>query len=279
MSSRNIIRLQGTKIAYWTYHDTTLPTIVMIHGFRGTHHGLDLIAKALPGHHLIVPDLPGFGESEPLTNEHSLDNYTQWLRAFIDELKLPEPPVLLGHSFGSIVTAAYASEYPGTISKLILVNPIGAPALEGPKAALTKLAIFYYLLGRKLPPKIAHSWLSTKPIVMVMSSTMAKTKNKSLRAFIHNQHLQHFSTYANPTVLSEAFKTSISHTVREHAPTIAVPTLLIAGDVDDITPLTKQRELATLFPQATLKVIKGVGHLTHYETPDQVARLIDNFIR
>ena len=108
---------------------------------------------------------------------------------------------------------------------------------------------------------------------------MAKTKDKSLRAFIHNQHLQHFSTYANPAVLSEAFKTSISHTVREHAPTIAVPTLLIAGDVDDITPLTKQRELATLFPQATLKVIKGVGHLTHYETPDQVARLIDNFIR
>lgn len=266
-------------MAYWTYHNATLPTIVMIHGFRGTHHGLDLIAKGLPGYHLIVPDLPGFGESEPLGKEHSLDNYTQWLHAFIEELGLSEPPVLLGHSFGSIVTATYASEYPDTISKLILVNPIGAPALEGPKAALTKLAIFYYLLGQKLPPKIAHSWLSTKPIVMVMSSTMAKTKDKSLRAFIHNQHLQHFSTYANPAVLSEAFKTSISHTVREHAPAIAVPTLLIAGDVDDITPLGKQRELATLFPQATLKIIKGVGHLTHYETPDQVARLIDNFIR
>lgn len=278
MNTRNTIRLDGSNVAYWTYHDTTLPTIVMIHGFRGTHHGLDLIAKGLPGYHLIVPDLPGFGESEPLSKEHGLDNYAQWLHAFIEELGLSEPPVLLGHSFGSIITAAYASEYPGTISKLILVNPIGAPALEGPKAALTKLAIFYYLLGQKLPPKIAHSWLSTKPIVMIMSNTMAKTKDKQLRAFIHNQHLQHFSTFANPAILSEAFKTSVSHTVREHAKNISIPTLLIAGDIDDITPLAKQQELVVLFPNAQLSIIKHVGHLTHYETPDQVATLIKDFI-
>ncbi len=251
----------------------------MIHGFRGTHHGLDLIAKALPGYHLIVPDLPGFGESEPLHKEHSLDNYVQWLWIFIENLKLSEPPVLLGHSFGSIITSAYANAHPNTIAKLILVNPIGAPALQGPRAAMTQLAIVYYLLGQKLPAKIAHSWLSAKPIVMIMSNALAKTKDKQLRAFIHDQHLQHFSRFAHPTMLSEAFKTSVSHTVRDHAKNISMPTLLIAGDVDDITPLTKQEELATLFSNAQLTVIKNVGHLTHYETPDQVAKLIDNFIR
>lgn len=279
MNSRNTTRLHGTTVAYWTYHDTQLPTIVMIHGFRGTHHGLDLITKSLPGYHIIVPDLPGFGESEPFRKKHALDNYVQWLQVFIENLKLSEPPVLLGHSFGSIVTAAYASAHPDTISKLILVNPIGAPALQGPRAAMTQLAILYYLLGQKLPAKVAHSWLSAKPIVMIMSNAMAKTKDKQLRAFIHNQHLQHFSTFANPTMLSEAFKTSVSHTVRDHAKNISAPTLLIAGDIDDITPLSKQKELATLFSNAQLTVIKNVGHLTHYETPDQVAKLIDDFIR
>jgi pimeloyl-ACP methyl ester carboxylesterase len=265
--------------AYWTYNSSTLPAIIMIHGFRGTHHGLDLIAKQLPKNYSIVPDLPGFGESQPLDAIHNLDNYVQWLHTFIAGLNLAEPPVLLGHSFGSIITAAYASRYPATISKLILVNPIGAPALEGPKAVLTRLAIFYYLLGEKLPAKIAHTWLSTKSIVMVMSNTMAKTNDKTLRAFIHDQHLQHFSSFASPKVVSEAFTTSTKHTVRESAGGIALPTLLIAGDQDDITPLHKQQELALLFPNATLEVIKGVGHLTHYETPDQVAKAVEAFIR
>ncbi|MBC7943187.1 alpha/beta fold hydrolase, partial [Candidatus Saccharibacteria bacterium] len=155
MSPRNNIRIHDTNVAFWTYHDAKLPTIVMIHGFRGTHHGLDLIAKALPEYYVIVPDLPGFGKSDPLHEEHSLDNYIKWLHAFITELKLSEPPVLLGHSFGSIITAAYAGQHPDSISKLILVNPIGAPALQGPKAAMTQLAILYYLLGKKLPKKIA----------------------------------------------------------------------------------------------------------------------------
>lgn len=265
--------------AYWTYGDSSQPTIIMIHGFRGTHHGLDLIAEALPDNHCIVPDLPGFGASQALTGSHSLNNYVQWLHAFIADLKLHEPPVLLGHSFGSIITAAYATKYPDTISKLILVNPIGAPALEGPQAILTRLAIMYYLLGEKLPARAAHTWLSTKAIVMIISNTMAKTRDKKLRAFIHDQHLQHFSEFASPRVVSEAFKTSTKHTVRENAASIQTRTLLIAGDKDDITSLPKQKELVKLFPDATLNVITGVGHLTHYETPDQVAALITDFIR
>jgi pimeloyl-ACP methyl ester carboxylesterase len=269
--------LSGTH--YWTYGDPSDPAIVMVHGFRGTHHGLDLIAKQLTGHYVIVPDVPGFGDSQPLTTDHSLDAYVAWLDSFVTALHLATPPIILGHSFGSIITAHYAATYPDALSRLILVNPIGAPALKGPKAVLSQLAIFYYWLGRKLPVGIAYKWLSAKSIVMVMSSTMTKTHDKTLRAFIHDQHLQHFSKFANSTTLSQAFKTSVSHNVRDSAGDITVPTLLIAGEVDDITPLHKQRELVKLFPDASLHVINHVGHLTHYETPDQVAQLIQDFIK
>ncbi len=263
---------------YKTYHSTKLPSVIMIHGFRGTHHGLDLIAKELTDYHVIVPDLPGFGEGEPLAGEHDLKNYVNWLHSFITELHLTKPPVLLGHSFGSIIASSYAAHFPETIVQLILVNPIGAPALEGPKAFLTQLAVFYYWLGRKLPTKLAHTWLSAKPIVMIMSMSMAKTHNRKTRAYIHNQHLQHFSSFATPQVVSEAFRTSVTNTVRDHATTITTPTLLIAGEKDDITPLHKQQELVKLFPDATLKVIRGVGHLTHYETPVEVAELVKEFL-
>ncbi len=153
----------------------------MIHGFRGTHHGLDLIAKQLTNFKIIVPDLPGFGEAKPLNAEHNLANYVAWLADFMRDQNLSEPPILLGHSFGSIVAASYAAKYPETLSSLVLVNPIGAPALEGPKAILTQLAVFYYFVGRKLPAKLAKKWLMSKPVVMIMSLTMAKTKDKKLQ--------------------------------------------------------------------------------------------------
>ena len=63
-----------------------IPVVIMIHGFRGTHHGLELIAKMLGGYRVIVPELPGFGKSEPFKNEHSIKNYVTWLKDIINDL-------------------------------------------------------------------------------------------------------------------------------------------------------------------------------------------------
>jgi pimeloyl-ACP methyl ester carboxylesterase len=255
---------------------STQQSIIMIHGFRGTHEGLNLIAQGLPDtYDLVVPDLPGFGNGPALAT-YTLDDYVDWLHELISSQA--SRPILLGHSFGSIVSAAYAAKYPNTITKLILVNPIGAPALEGPRGILSKIAVAYYWIGKKLPAGAGKLWLSSKPSVLIMSNVMAKTKDKALRTFIHQQHLQYFSRFHSANSVYEGFKTSISNSVRDVATQIQTPTLLIAGDKDDITPLEKQKELVQLFPQAQLVVIKDVGHLTHYETPDQVAAAVQSFI-
>jgi len=260
-----------------TSKQTSKQTIIMIHGFRGTHHGLSLIADHLSEFDIITPDLPGFAKGDTM-DMYDLDSYVAWLKDFIIKQKLATPPILLGHSFGSIVSAAYAAKYQDTISQLILVNPIGAPALEGPRGVLSKLAVFYYWLGTKLPDSFAQKWLASNTIVMVMSVTMAKTKDKKLRAFIHDQHRKYFSLFHTATSVAESFKTSVSNNVRTFAPAITIPTLLIAGAEDDITPLAKQKELQQLFPHAQLEIIEHVGHLTHYETPDQVAGFVQAFI-
>tara|TARA_R100000365_G_C2729204_1_gene59776 strand:+ start:140 stop:925 length:786 start_codon:yes stop_codon:yes gene_type:complete len=254
------------------------PTLVMIHGFRGTHHGLLPIAKKLKGFDIVVPDLPGFGKGAHLKT-YDLAGYVSWLHRFMQRLQLDEPPILLGHSFGSIICAAYAKQYPNTITKLVLVNPIGAPALEGPKKVLTRLAIFYYTIGAKLPERPAKKWLAAKPIVRIMSISMAKTDNKALRKFIHAQHDEYFSRFHSAQSVLEGFTTSVSHTVGDFAPYIQVPTLLIAGSLDDITPLSAQYALVKKFPSAKLKVINDVGHLTHYETPEAVAKHVQAFTK
>lgn len=274
---RHAAEILGGTTAYWTYgDDDAATTIVAVHGFRGEHHGLEPVVAHLPGIRVISPDLPGFGETAPLPGRaHDLDAYADWLRAFVETVA--PGAVVLGHSFGSIVSAAaVARGLPAP--KLILVNPIGAPALEGPRGVLTRLAVFYYLAGAKLPRPIGDALLRNGVIVRVMSVAMAKTRDADLRRFVHEQHDTYFSRFADRDVLHEAFVTSVSHDVRAFAPRITVPTLLVAADKDDITPIEAERHLATLFPDARLVEIPEVGHLIHYETPAAAAAAIRDFL-
>lgn len=269
----------GSTTHYWEYNDKNKPTIIMVHGFRGTHHGLERIVRQLKEFHVIVPDLPGFGKSEPFTKDtHSLDQYVSFLDEFIKKTTDEEKPVLLGHSFGSIIAGHYAVKKPKTIEKLVLINPIGAPALKGSKAALTRLAIFYYWLGRTLPANLSNIWLSSRISTDIMTLIMTKTKDKDMRAFIRDQHRQHFSTFSNSTVVSEAFKASVANDVREIAEHIKLPTLLVVGEKDDVTPLEKQRQLSGLIKGSKLHIIYNVGHLIHYETSDEAAKVIHEWI-
>ncbi|UOE45114.1 alpha/beta fold hydrolase [Agromyces larvae] len=267
----------GTETAWWEYGDPAAPALVLVHGFRGDHHGLEPIVAHLPGFRVISPDLPGFGASAPLERVHDIDGYTAWLRAFVDGLDLADGFDLLGHSFGSIVAAAAVADGLAP-RRLVLVNPIGAPALEGPRGVMTRLAVGYYRAAAALPERAGFALLRNGAIVRVMSVTMAKTREKPLRRFIHDQHDRYFSAFADRDAVLEAFRASVSHDVREYAPRIGVPTLLVAADRDDITPIEAQHRLVERFPDASLEVIRDVGHLIHYEAPAEAAAHIGRFL-
>jgi pimeloyl-ACP methyl ester carboxylesterase len=275
---RHEVAVGGGMTAYWEYGpEDAATTIIAVHGFRGEHHGLEPVLAYLPDVRVIAPDLPGFGESAPLPDRpHDLDEYASWLTDFA--AAVAPGAVILGHSFGSIVTAAAVARGLKT-PRLILVNPIGAPALEGPKGLMTRLAVLYYALGARLPDRLGSALLRNRLIVRVMSVTMAKTKDPVLRRFIHDQHDTYFSRFSDRDVLRDAFIASVSHDVREFAPDIHVPTLLVAAERDDITPIEAERTLATLFDDAALVEIAHVGHLIHYETPAEAAGAVRRFLR
>lgn len=275
---RHEVAVRGGVTAYWEYGPRDADTtIVTVHGFRGEHHGLEPVLAYLPEVRVLVPDLPGFGETAPLPGRrHDLDEYAAWLTDFV--AATAPGAVILGHSFGSIVAAAAVAGGLAT-PRLILLNPIGAPALEGPKGLMTRLAVLYYALGAKLPDRLGTAVLRNRVIVRVMSITMAKTRDPGLRRFIHDQHDTYFSRFSDRDVLHDAFVASVSHDVREFAPRIDVPTLLVAAQRDDITPIEAERRLATLFADAELVEIAHVGHLIHYETPVEAAGAIRRFLR
>jgi pimeloyl-ACP methyl ester carboxylesterase len=288
-TSRHTLMLRGTEVHYWDYAPVEpsgsgeatgkTATILVAHGFRGDHHGLERLVEALPQFHFIMPDLPGFGSSAAMAaGEHDVEQYSGFVGDLLAALALGPETVLLGHSFGSIVASHFTAGHVERISSLILINPIAAPALAGPKAVLSKLAAFYYLAAAKLPAKMGNALLRNALIVRLMSITMAKTKDKALLKFIHDQHSAYFSIFANRDMLLQAFRASIGGNVRQFASRLRLPVLLVAGAEDEIAPLPDQHRLMEVLPDAQLSVIPGVGHLIHYETPEPAAAAIADFL-
>jgi len=275
---RHAVEIDGKLVVYYEYPSIgdSNKTLVMVHGYRGNHRGLQAIAAGLTKYRVIIPDLPGFGESGPLKTTHSIQAYSDWLHKFLGVLQLTEKAHLMGHSFGSLVVGFYSTQH--TPISVSLVNPVSSPALEGQRAALTNLTKLYYSLASALPNALGQWLLRSKLAVMVMSVVMAKTKQRTLRRWIHHQHLSNFSDFATVEVATEGYEASISMDLSKLAGLISSPVLVVAATLDDITDIESQRRVSELYPNSTYREIPGVGHLVHYEAPDQAARFITEFL-
>ena len=271
----------GSKIQYWVYPATepSLGTIVMFHGYRGTHEGVEAIVGALPDFDLIVPDLPGYGHSEPLVKKHSIDSYLEWADAWLPTLNLAEKPIMMGHSFGTLLVAGQGARSQGSARARILLNAVSEPAMEGTRRVLLRLTWLFYRFANLLPARIAQRVLNFKLLIRVMSDVTTKSKDKAFRHWIYVQHLTHFGTFANKRVVVEGFDASISRTIVDFSASILEPTLIVAGSEDEVTSVEGQEKAVKTFKDARLEVIGHVGHLTHYETPDIVADAVRRFVK
>ena len=273
---RDELALRGGVTACWTYGPADAArTIVFLHGLRGDHHGLEPIVSHLHGVRVVVPDLPGFGASAPFPHDaHDVNGYAAWTGELVDAIG--GRPVLAGHSFGSIVAAAAART--ADVARLVLVNPIATSALRGPRQAMTRLTVGYHRVAEVLPERAGTALLRHPLVTRIASAAMTTTPDPALRRWIHAEHGRYFSGFADRRVLLEAFRASISHDVAEYAAAVALPTLLVAAERDDIAPVAAQRALLGKFPDARLVVVAGTGHLAHYEAPAAVADAITEFV-
>jgi pimeloyl-ACP methyl ester carboxylesterase len=271
------VEVLGSTTRYWEYGPRDRPVdLVLVHGYRGDHHGLEPIVSYLPGLHIVSPDLPGFGASTAMSRTHSIDGYVAWLAALLDALGLTGT-TLLGHSFGSIVVSrALAAGLPSP--RVILVNPIAVDAMSGAGRIVLPLTRLYFRIGRALPERAAHLWLGNRLTTYGMSLMLARTKDRRLRRWIHEEHGRFFGRFSDPATLAEGYDASMSTNVIAAAPALTMPTLIVAGDVDSIAPLEGAQRLAALLPDARLVVLHGVGHLIHYEKPAEAAAAIRDFL-
>ena len=272
------VEVLGSTTRYWEYGPAdAAQTVVIAHGYRGDHHGLEPVIALLPEVRFVSPDLPGFGVSTPMTGApHSIAGYARWLDGFLSALDL-HGSVLLGHSFGSMVTTSAIADGLATPA-LILINPISTDPHRGGGRVMNALTRAYYGTARKLPQRLGRGLLGNWLVVQIMSVTLAKTRDAQLRRWIHEEHHRYFNGFSDPQTVAEAFDASLSTDVTKFAGALTMPVLVIAGQDDEIAPAAGQHTFVDQLGSGELVMLDDVGHLIHYEQPGNAADAIRAFL-
>ena len=232
-------------------------------------------------------ELPGFGASPAFPHaEHTVAHHADALRQVLAAARPAQPPVVVGHSYGSVVAAravadARAAGRPSAAA-LALLNPIAEPALDASGSRTARLlaagAQAWYEAAARLPERAGRALLGAPPIVWATTVAMTRTRDRAVLAHTHDQHRRHFSSFASARMLSEAYRGSSRGTVLDAAAHLELPVLLIGGVQDPMGSPAAQQALAARIRRAggrpELHLLDGVGHLLHYERPAQCASLI-----
>lgn len=273
---RRVLTVGGCETAVFDYGRPQDPVVLAIHGFRGTHSGLAPLSHALVarGYRVLAPDLPGSGSSAALSSRHDTPGYAAWLTELTElTARLAHPPLLLGHSFGSVLAAAAIAD--GAPARgAVLINPILTPPLAGPKRAATAIARAYYALALRLPDVLGRGLLGSRTIAEIGGAFMTSSSDPGLRRWIRLEHRRQASAFATREAVFEAFAASTSTTVADYAHGISCPALVVGADRDPLsTPAACSAEHSGI-TTGTFHVLAGLGHLLPYEAPAEAADLV-----
>jgi len=277
-TQKKSVTVAEVRCDYWFYpaNKPNAKNIVLVHGYRGDHHGLESFAGGLDEFNVYSPDIPGFGSSEPLKVKHNLENYVQWLLQFVDALGLKNP-IAIGHSFGTLLVCGVQAKKP-IFEALVCINPVAGGVTKGLSRLLMNFVKGYYWLAHKLPEGFGLKMLKTPLLVDSMSAYTTKSKDKDLRYWIKKQHQMHFNSFANSHVVWESYVASISNTLQPFVSGLTCPILLVAAEKDEVTPVSAVMKLSQRLPNAQMYQIYNCGHLVHYEAAEQTTEQITKFI-
>ncbi len=230
------------------------PAVVLVHGAGGSHVHWPAELRRLPGATVYALDLPGHGRSKGKGRD-TVSGYAETVVAFCDALGLTRP-VVIGHSMGGAIAQTLALDFPDRISALVLVATgarlrVTAAILDGIVSNFdeTVKLIASYLWSRESAPAVMMERLG----VQVLRDT-------------------------GPIVLRGDFVACDRFDVMSRLGEIAVPTLVIGGTADLLTPAKYAHFLAEHIPDARLKIFPNAGHVVMLEHPVEVAQAVQEFL-
>ena len=280
-TKQTITTKSGQEVAYWEHHKGQKPTLLLVHGFTGSHDGFQYLVPLLSEYHLVIPDLPGFGVSPLPHAKLTLRELGALLVEFAKALNLPNTPHMVGHSMGTLVVAEAARQAPqGLFShKIVLISPVPSRIRPVDSRKLGAMASqLYYTASNRLPvvgKRIAKSRIITRVSTRMITTTRSRTERKK----IYQHHFDNLNYISSISWYSRLYKEINKTGLADYLPTLELFDLyLVNGTRDSVTPLKKLRKV-TKNSKAKLYAIPNVGHLSHYEKPAELATAIKSFLQ
>ena len=254
----------------WVYYEGgTGPTIVLLHGFASNKEVWLSVAKLLTPHfHVIIPDLPGWGESSRNAQaSYDIDAQAARLDAFVQALHLRRF-VLVGHSMGGAIAGVYAAAHPEHVAELALVDAFGLkadpnafdrqvlagndPFIFGDRAGFARLIALVF----EKPPELPGRFVD----VLVK-------RNQSDHAFIQR-------------TFSALGQSSQYLAVQHRLDQLTMPVLGLWCHDDkiiDISALDSLRNGLTAASAISTSTLNGCNHMPMLEKPAETAQILTGF--
>jgi len=291
MSTRHTVRADdGTPLAAWVDGPDDAPgdgsnvTVVLAHGWTLDHSSWDRVARALsaadPALRVVRYDQRGHGASGRGTRRPTIRRLGDDLACVIGELAPSGPLVLAGHSMGGMSILAMAGAHPGLVG-----DRVAGVGLVSTAASLVQEDAGHFASASGAPPRLRRVAARALPWLMRLLAALpgrVRVRGQRLegsRALLFGRGAEesdvtstHRVITANPAATIGRFFLALSaHHELDALPVLAdVPTAVLVGSADKLTPPRFSAVIAQALPGAHHEVLHGAGHMLPLERTETV---------
>lgn len=250
----------------WVHDRGRGPTILFVHGFPLDHSMWEGQGSAFHReYHVLLPDLRGFGSSGLAEGTVSMADFADDLAALLDRRGITEPVVFCGLSMGGYIAFQFWKRHRNRLRALVLCDTRAAADL--PEAAANRHTMAERVLSEgsqvaadaMLPKLFAPLVLEQKPAFYYATrEVILNTPPESIAAAQRGM--------------------AVRPEMRPELGQIAVPTLVICGEQDVISPPEEMREIAAAIPGSRFELIAGAGHLSPLEKPAEFNAVLADWL-
>jgi len=235
--------------------DVFRPPVILIHGAGGNHLYWPPELRRLTNHRIYALDLPGHGKSSSVGLQ-SIQDYTRSVIEFMDSVSLSRA-VIVGHSLGGAIALTLGLDHAERVAALGLIATGARLRVAPPVLSNTANPATF-----SLAVQIINEWAFGPQADPHLKALAAKRMAETRPAVLHGDLLA-----------CDVFD------IMDRLSEIRVPTLVLCGTEDKLTPLTYSKTLASKIPGAALQTVDGAGHMVMLEEPRRVAGALTVFLK
>jgi pimeloyl-ACP methyl ester carboxylesterase len=288
-AEQRIRSFDGTELAVHVIGPDGAPTLVMCHGFSADltlwHYQWKHFSKQ---YQCVLIDQRGHGRSGPAVGgDYSLEAMGRDLRSVLDAVAGEGPVALMGHSMGGMVAMSFAEHFPeefgSRVQAVVLANTAAAElvraAAAGLGAQLGKLVTLAALRVARDPRRvysIRARALAGKGDLAFAAARLTNFGPKAPPSLV--EYVAKVGARAPVEVWTDLLGSLVEMDLRHALAHITVPTLVLVGDVDRLTPPASALAIKKMLPDGRMAVFRGSGHCTMLERHVQFNRVVEGFL-